>query len=119
MLIRTIGRGCQSRAVGNEPLGEERCQNLLTTIAELAPGWSVEFYDDKSGKPAVIILPDDPDDAVAFPFLAIRAGESTFLLEELRGTACQTLGEYREWAEVVRAVRLRMLFDMPISTMLH
>jgi hypothetical protein len=119
MLIRTIGHSCQSGAFGSEPLGEERCKNLATAIADLRPGRSVELYDDEPGKAAVIILPDAPDDAVLFPFLAIGSRDSSFWLEELCGTACRTLGEYWEWEEVVRAVRLRMLFEMPISMMVH
>jgi hypothetical protein len=119
MLLRTTKTSLSHHpAFSNEPLGREQCQNLLTAIADLGPDWSVELHRDELGNTAIVIQSEDLDDG-AFPSLVVRSSDSAFHLEELRGDEYHKLGDYRVWADALRAVRFRMILEMPVSTMLH
>ncbi len=87
-------------------------------IAAFMPDWSVELHYDEQRKATIVMMPDDVDSA-NFPTLIVRGEASAFHLEELLGDAYQDLGEYRSWIDVVRAVRIRLMWDMPVSMTLH
>ena len=119
MLLRTTKTGSSRHpAFSDEPLGREQCENLLTAIADLGPDWSVELHRDELGDTAIVIQSEDLDDG-AFLSLVVRSCDAAFHLDELRGDAYHKLGEYRVWADALRAVRFRMILEMPVSTMLH
>jgi hypothetical protein len=119
MSIRAI-ENCQSPLPTDalEPLTPGRCHRLAAALAGLAPQWSVELHYDEQAKAAIVIMPDDLDDA-SFPTLLVRTDASAFHLEELCGNAYRKLGEYRAWADVLRAVQIRLAWAAPLQTMLH
>jgi len=63
-------------------------------------------------------MPDDLDDAV-FPTLMVRSAGSAFHLEELFGDTYCELGEYQMWSDVLRAIRIRLIWAGPPQTTLH
>jgi hypothetical protein len=119
MLIRqTDDRVCPPAASGPEPLGPGQCEHLASVVAGLGPTWSVELHYDVLGQATIVVLPEDLDDAIG-PTLIIHAGQSAFHLEELCGEAYRKLGEHLAWADVLRAVRVRLTWEMACSATLH
>jgi hypothetical protein len=110
-------RSCPStgRAVS---VGPRQCEQLAALVAEIASTWSVELHDDSPGGPTIIILPEDPDDPLDLALLVHGTG-GTFQLDELCGESYRKLGERLAWAEVLRAVRIRLLGVMPVSPTRH
>ena len=101
-----------------EPLGAVRCRDLAAIVAEVVPDWLVELHYDEYGKAALVVMPDDPDDVVG-PTLIIYTSGSTFHLDELHCDAYHRLGEHRGWAEILRAVQIRLIWEMSFPTTLH
>ena len=101
-----------------ELLGLERRQHLSGVIAGLAPNWSVELHYDEDAKAALVIMPEDPDDPIA-PTLIVSATGSGFQLDELRGDACRGVGENLSWAEVLRTVQIKLIWEGPFPLTLH
>lgn len=119
MLIRqTNDRSSPLPANNPEPLGRAQCQRLAAVVASLGPTWSVGLHHDARGKATIVVLPEDLDDAIG-PTLIIRATRSGFHLEEMCEDACRSLGEHSAWADVLRTVRIRLIWEMTISTLLH
>jgi hypothetical protein len=101
-----------------ELLGLERRQHLSGVIAGLAPNWSVELHYDEDAKAALVIMPEDPDDPIA-PTLIVSATGSGFQLDELRGDACRGVGENLSWAEILRTVQIKLIWEGPFPLTLH
>ncbi len=99
------------------PLGPEQCRHLAAVVAELAPDWSVDLHHDVLGNATIVILPDGADDANG-PSLFVHREGAAFHLEELRWGAYRKLGEYPAWGDVLRAVRIRLVWEMPFPTTL-
>ena len=119
MLMRHIEtRGGKPPTSCLEPLGPGRHRHVAAVVAELAPGWSVELHHDIHGKATIVILPADLDAEIG-PTLIIDADEAAFHLEELNGDSCRTLGEHRVWADLLRAVRTRLVWELPLSATRH
>src|SRR5208337_3883056 len=113
MLITQIqNRRSQPPTSRPKPLEPGQCEHLAAVVAELGPNWSVELHDDIPGKATIVILPADLDAAIG-PTLIIHADESAFHLEELDRDAYRKLGEHPVWADVLRAVRIRLMWEMP------
>ena len=70
------------------------------------------------GEATIVVLADDPDDDIC-PTLIVYANESAFHLEELCGDDYRQLGAYWGWADVLRAVRIRLIWEMPIPATRH
>jgi hypothetical protein len=87
-------------------------------VAELGATWSVELHDDAPGDATIIILPEDDDDPFDLTLFVHSVGPS-FHLDELCGDTFRKLGEHRAWADVLRAVRIRLLGLMPVPPTLH
>jgi hypothetical protein len=119
MLIRHV-EDCLSRhpTPALEPLGREQCSHLTAVIAELVSDWSVELHLDMLRKPMIVILPENLDDVIG-PTLVVYGNETAFHLEELHWDTYRKLGEYREWTDVLRAVWLRVFWEMPFAPTLH
>ncbi len=116
MFIRQIeDRLRQPPACSPRSLGPRQCQHLAAVVAELVPDWSVNLRHDILGNATIVILPDDLDDSIG-PALFVHGEGSTFHLEELRWGAYRKLDEYRTWDEVLRAVRIRLIWEMPFPT---
>jgi hypothetical protein len=109
------GRPPASRVVA---LGPRQCQHLAAVVAELGVTWSVELHDDAPGDATIIILSDDLDDPFDLTLFVHGVG-SSFHLDELCGDTFRRLGEHRVWADVLRAVRIRLLGMIPVSPTLH
>jgi hypothetical protein len=119
MLIRHVeDYPSQQPTRTHEPLGQAQCNHLTAVIAELASDWSVELHLDVLRKPMIVILPETLDDAIG-PTLVVYRDETAFHLEELRWDAYRKLGDYREWTDVLRAVWLRLFWEMPFAPTLH
>jgi hypothetical protein len=119
MLIRqTEDCRIQGPASHSATLGAKQCQNLATLVAELMSDWSVELHYDVLGKPIIIILPDDLDDP-AGATLVVREDEAVIHLEEFCEDTYRKLGEHRVWADVLRAIRIRLIWEMPIPRQFH
>ncbi len=93
-------------------LGPTQRQHLAAVVAELVPDWVVELQYDVLGQAFIVILTENPDGAIG-PTLIVRSDEPIFHLEEWRRNAEPTLSEYRAWDEVLRAVRIRIIWEMP------
>jgi len=102
---------------GPEPLGPRQCRHIAAVVAELVPDWSVELHHDVLGNANIVILPKDFDDAIG-PTLFVHREGATFLLEEVRWGGYRKLDEYLAWADVLRAVRVRLIWEMPFPTTL-
>lgn len=100
------------------PLGPGQREHLAAVVAALGPTWSVELHDDVPGEATIVILPDDLDLAIG-PTLVIHADASAFRLEELDGDTCRKLGDHQAWADVLRAVRIRLAWETSFLTTLH
>ena len=119
MLIRHV-EDCvrRHRVPAQEPLGREQCSHLTAVIAELVSDWSVELHLDALRNPMIVILPKALDDAIG-PTLVVHRDAAAFHLEELRWDACRKLGDYRAWTDVLRAVWLRLFWEMPDAPTRH
>ena len=96
-------------------LAPRQREHLAAVVAELVPDWVVELRYDVTGQAIIVILPENPDGAIG-PTLIVRVDEPTFHLEERRRNADRILGEYRTWDEVLRAIRIRIIWEMPYPT---
>lgn len=108
----------QLATYGSEPLGAGRCRHLAAAIAEFGPEWSVELHHDEHGEAVIVIMPEDPDDVI-HPTLIVYADASAFHLDELRCDAYQRLGDHRGWADILRAVQIRLIWEMALPTTVH
>jgi hypothetical protein len=99
-------------------LGPTQCQHLAAVVAELRPEWSVELHHDVLGKPVIVILPDDLNDPID-PTLSVHRDDAAFHLEELSGDTYRKLGKHRGWDDVLRAVRIRLIWDTQLPTQVH
>ena|SRR5271166_4175640 len=118
MLIGQIGnRRSQPPASSPEPLGPEECRQLGAVVAELAPDWSVELRDNVLGAATIVILPENLD-AVSRPALFVHREGMAFHLEELRWGTCRKVDDYPAWSDVLRAVRIRLVWEAPFPTTL-
>lgn len=99
-------------------LGPRQCEHLAAVVAELGVTWSVELHDEAPGDATIIILPEDVDDPFDLALFVHSVG-STFHLDELCGDSFRKLGEHRAWADVLRAVRIRLLGTMQVPPTLH
>jgi hypothetical protein len=86
-------------------------------VAELTPDWSVELRHDVLGSATIVILPEDLDDANG-PVLFVHREGPAFHFEELRWGRYRKLDEYQAWADVLRAVRIRLAWEAPFPTTL-
>ena len=84
----------------------------------LTPDWSVELHYCAVGEPLIVILPDDLDDPAGSSII-VRRDEEIFHLEELCGDTYRKLGEHRRWPDVLRAVRARLIWDLPFPPARH
>jgi len=87
-------------------------------LGELGATWSVEIHDDTPGDATIIILPEDVDDPSDLTLFVHSVGP-IFHLNELCGETFRRLGEHRASADVLRAVRMRLLGLMPVPPTLH
>ena len=118
MLIGQIGNHrTKPPASSPEPLGLEECRQLGAVVAELAPDWSVELRENVLGAATIVILPENLGD-VSGPTLFVHHGASAFHLEELRWGTCRRLDDYPAWPDVLRAVRIRLVWEAPFPTTL-
>jgi hypothetical protein len=97
---------------------DSKRQHLAGALADLAPNWSVELQYDVLGETTIVVLADDGGDDIC-PTLIVYADESAFHLEELCGDDYRKLGAYLGWADVLRAVRIRLIWEMPIPATRH
>ncbi|MGA2843163.1 MAG: hypothetical protein ABSG18_24030 [Steroidobacteraceae bacterium] len=101
-----------------ESLGSARRQHLAGVVAGVAPDWSVELHYDEHGKAAIVIMPEDPDDTIA-PTLIVSTTGSAFLLDELRYDAYRRLCESLSWADILRTVQIKLIWEGPFPTTRH
>ena len=101
-----------------EPLGAGRCRHLAAVIAEVVPDWVVQLHYDEHGKAAIVIMPENPDDVVG-PTLIVYTSGSAFHLDELHCDAYRRLCEHRGWTDILRAVQIRLIWEMAFPTTLH
>jgi len=87
-------------------------------LAPLIPAWSVELHRDEFGEAAIVIMPDDAGDAI-YPTLIVHADGAVFQLDELGEDTFHKLNEHLTWTELLRAVRIRLAWETPVSTTVH
>lgn len=119
MLTKQIEDG-RSRPLpgGPKSLGPMQCQHLAAVVAGFVPKWSVALQCDMHGNATIVVMPDDLTDDVA-PTLIVRTAGTAFHLGELRQERFRKLGRHRVWADVVRAVRVRLAWETPSPATLH
>jgi hypothetical protein len=115
---RLENRLSQLPTCNHETLGSGQCHQLAAAIAECVPDWAVELHYDEDGKPTIVIMPEDVDDTIG-PTLIVYTSGSAFHLDELRCDAYRRLGEHFSWAEILRAVQIRLIWEEPFPTTLH
>jgi len=103
---------------GLNSLTPKHCIAVAAALGSAAPGWLVELHHDENGGAIIVIMPDEIDDD-GLPTLVIRTKEGTFSLEELCGDAYWNLDEHPVWGNLLRAVQIRLLWEMPTSMTLH
>jgi hypothetical protein len=108
----------QAPTGGSATLRAQQCQHVAAVVAELRPDWSVELHDNPHGRTLIVILPDDLD-SVVDPTIVVRGDDAVFHVEELCGDTYRKLGEHGRWGDVLRAVRRRLIWEMPFPPMLH
>jgi hypothetical protein len=108
----------QAPSRGSATLRVQQCQHVAAVVAELRPDWSVELHHNPHGKTLIVILPDDLDSALN-PTIVVRGDDAIFHVEELRGDTYRKLGEHWRWGDVLRAVRSRLIWEMPFPPTLH
>ena len=119
MLIRQLEDDrSQAPSRGSATLRAQQCQHVAAVVAELRPDWSVELHDNPHGKTLIVILPDDLDNDVD-PTIVVRGDDAVFHVEELCGDTYRKLGEHWLWVDVLRAVRSRLIWEMPFPPTLH
>jgi hypothetical protein len=106
------------RAYDPDTLGSRRRAQLAAALAGCAPNWSVELHYAEDGEPAIVVMPDDPDDIVG-PTLIVHNSGSAFNLDELCSDQYRRLGEDLAWGDIVRAVRIRLIWEESLPTTLH
>lgn len=114
---QTADRQIQPATGRPEPLGPGQREHLAALVAELMPDWSVELRHDVLGSATIVIVPEDLDDANG-PILFVHREASAFHFEELRWGRYRKLDEYQVWADVLRAVRIRLAWEAPFPTTL-
>ena len=102
----------QPRLFSDEPLGAEQCQLLGAALVGFVPHWLVELHYNEHGKASIVIMPEDRGDAI-YPTFIVRTDGSAFHFDELRCDAYRKLAEHRVWADVLRAVQIRLMWEMP------
>ena len=119
MLIRQI-EDCssQSHAFSDKPLRPDQWRHLTAAISELVPAWSVELHYDDPDNACIVIMPEGADDALG-PTLLVHTEASTFHLDEMRWDRFRKLSEHRGWADVLRAVQIRVIWEMPFPKTLQ
>jgi hypothetical protein len=95
-----------------------QCQNIANAIAEFMPNWAVSILRDAPGIPTIVIQPEDFERTIV-PTLFVHTDESAFHFEELCGDAYRKLGVYRRCADVVRAIRIRLIWEMATPPTFH
>jgi hypothetical protein len=114
----TEARRSQTTPNGADPFGSRRCQQLAEIVAPLLPDWSVERHRDEYDQAVIVIMPDDDDDANC-PTLIVHADGAVFHLDELRQDTFRELSEHATWTDLLRAVRNRLMWEIPVSPTLH
>jgi hypothetical protein len=117
LIVQIADHRTKPPASSPEPLGPEECRQLGAVVAELAPDWSVELRHDVLGNATIVILPENLDD-VRGPTLFVHREGSVFQLEEMRWSTYRKLDDYPAWADVLRAVRIRVVWETPFPTTL-
>ena len=87
-------------------------------VAEFGPIWSVELHDDAPGGTTIVIQladPDDPSDLTLF----VHAVGAMFHLDELCADRFRRLGGHPAWADLLHAVRVRLLGATPTPPTRH
>jgi hypothetical protein len=118
MRIRPIEAHSSQSTKRTIPGDSRQCQQLAAMIAILVPDWSVGRHFGELGESAIVIMPDDSDDAI-YPTRIVHAEGSIFHLEELRQDTLHKPGEHWTWTELLRAVRIRPAWAMPVSATRH
>lgn len=118
MTTHNISYGDASGSELASALSADHVHRIAATIAAAAPNWLAELHYDETGKPAIIIMDNDLDDDIA-PTLIVQSGQMAFSLGELCGCMYRELGAYEVWADLLRAVRIRLIWETPASGMLH
>jgi hypothetical protein len=108
----------QLPSYSSKALGAGRRRDLAAMLAEFVPDWSVELHYDEHGNAAIVIMPEDPDDEVS-PTLIVYTSGSAFHLDELCCDAYHRLGEHLGWADILRAVQIRLIWETAFPATLH
>jgi len=110
----------QDRPLTDGPghLTPQHRNRIGAALVGTAPSWLVELHYDENGNANIIILADDLDDSI-FPTLIVSTDQTIFRLEELRGGVHRTLCEPRTWRNLLRAVQIRVFWEVQASKTLH
>ena len=100
------------------PVEPRPCQQLAAMIAPLIPPWSVELHRDEFGAAAIVIMPGDADDAI-YPPLIVHADGCVFHLDELGEGTFRKLSAHLTRTGLLRTVRIRLAWEMPVSATRH
>jgi hypothetical protein len=109
-------------AVQLPPLGDADLVYMQRAMAEIAPDWAVEMEGICSDEAALVVVPEDGDDATGPSFVVSRETYG-LRLSQLHWDTMTEVGVFASLTDVVTALQVRLAFcidmTLPASVTLH
>ena len=109
-------------AVQLPPLGDADLIYMQRAMAEIAPDWAVEMEGICSDEAALVVVPEDGDDATGPSFVVSRETYG-LRLSQLHWDTMTEVGVFASLSDVVTALQVRLAFctdmTLPASVTLH
>jgi hypothetical protein len=104
------------------PLGDADLAYLQRAMAEIAPDWTVEMEGICADEAALVVVPEDGDDATGPSFVVSRETYG-LRVSQLHWDTMTEMGVFASLSDVVLALHVRLAFctdlTVPASVTLH
>jgi hypothetical protein len=111
-----------SFAVQISPLGDADLVYMQRAMAEIAPEWAVEMEGICADEAALVVVPEDGDDATG-PSFVVNRETYGLRLSQLHWDTMTEVGVFASLSDVVTALQVRLAFctdmTLPASVTLH
>jgi hypothetical protein len=111
-----------SFAVQISPLGDADLVYMQRAMAEIAPEWAVEMEGICADDAALVVVPEDGDDATG-PSFVVNRETYGLRLSQLHWDTMTEVGVFASLSDVVTALQVRLAFctdmTLPASVTLH
>ena len=91
-------------------LGAAQRAQIAAALWHLLPEWSIELTEGLAGRQSIMISPDDGEDTSG-PTLIVCYRDGWFCLDAFQWDRYWTVGEYKDWSAVLRAVRMTTMWE--------